>query len=321
MNVATQRSGQWPVWRVVLPACVTILLLLFAYSRADWTGLVRSLAATHPAPACAALMLLVPIIWISGLRLRILSAGNIPTGDGCRLILLASFLNLFLPARAGDLLKAAFVPRSETFRRTEAAGVVVAEKLLDTFAFSCVLGSAALARRGVTPWLIASFVLLACVAVFLFPRLLKTPGCRQARQGPEWWNQLGAALATAFTHPPQTWAGAILLSAVVVTIQAAQLVLFALAINPSVPVAGGVAAAVLTLGVAALPISLGGFGSREAAVVTLFGGWMSREEATALAVLVTGRYLVAAFAGALLFATWFVRRHNRHTAMIHGKHV
>ncbi len=307
---------------MAVPACVSILLLIFAYSRADSAGLARALGAVHPPLALAAFVLLLPIVWLSGLRLKILSTGNISTGHGCCLILLASFLNLILPARAGDLVKAAFVPQKDKFRRIEAAGVVVAEKLLDTFAFFCVFGCAALASAGASQHAIVGFVFLASVAIFLCPRLLPAMWRRQPEQATQRrWNRFGAGLSMAVAHSPTSWAGVILLSGLVVTIQAVQIVVFALAINQSVPFAAGIAASVLALGMAALPISLGGFGSREAALVMLFGSWMSQAESTALAVLVTGRYLAAAFAGGIVFATRFVRGHNRQTAIIQGNDV
>jgi uncharacterized membrane protein YbhN (UPF0104 family) len=282
---------------------------------------LKALSGSVAGYVCLGFALLIPIVGFSGWRLRLLSKGLVGIGEGCRLVLIGSFLNLFLPARAGDLLKAAFARNPEGDVRIEMGGSILVEKFLDIGAFSAMTAFACLLVRGIPPGSAGAIIIVGGVSLFgailiVVSRWRRTVPIGQrttndsGRAGKAWIRNITdrstMAAREALSHSPGAWIVLWILTFCLVGFQIMQIVCFARAIAPAVPFAAGSLAAALTLGFAALPLSLGGFGSRDAALTFLFGAWMTRSETAALALICSARYIAAATLGAILLWNWNV---------------
>jgi uncharacterized membrane protein YbhN (UPF0104 family) len=86
-----------------------------------------------------------------------------------------------------------------------------------------------------------------------------------------------------------------------------QIWLFARSLG-SVPLIGSMAAATLAILAGLLPFTMAGIGSRDAALVVLFGSWLTGAQGAALGMLATMRYLLPAIAGLPFVHDFWQRR-------------
>ena len=89
----------------------------------------------------------------------------------------------------------------------------------------------------------------------------------------------------------------ILLSLIIWAGHLGQMWLFVRAIGPAIPFVDNMAMATLAILVGLMPFTIAGIGTRDAAIVLLYGAWLRPGQAAVLGVLATSRYLLPALAG------------------------
>ncbi|MEE4274040.1 MAG: lysylphosphatidylglycerol synthase transmembrane domain-containing protein [Thermoanaerobaculales bacterium] len=249
---------------------------------------------------------------LSSWRLTILAPDEVEMGlaEAVRLNLAASVLNLALPSKMGDLLKAAFIRDRDGSETVVAIPLVIFEKSLDVLALLawCCFGLVALPRDQVLSWwlVIAGLAaLIIGVAVFVSRRFAATffrlagrvaPGARVRR--------LVVGLGEAWESTRSAfWADRrrlIVLAAVSLLIWLLHLVqiwLFIIALRGTVGLVQSMGLTALSIFAGLVIPAMAGIGTRDLALITFYRGLLAPETAAALGLLCTARYVVPALAG------------------------
>lgn len=297
----------------LLGVAVSALILWLLWRHIDARRILSAVRASDPWWLAAGLACVVPLTVATAWRFRILgrssTAGAIGLGDATRLILSSSTLNLFLPSKMGDIAKAWVLGGRYGYDRGLALAIVVLEKMLDLASLLAwgVLALLWVGGRDPWYWLAAAAIaaLLSLLALLISPfRLARTamrlaggvlpgkPGAAARGFADRWAGVTGWFWA----ERPRAW-GVVLLSLAIWAGHLAQFWLFARALGSGIPLVDNMAFATLAILVGLAPFTMAGVGTRDAAILFFYHGWLSPGQAGVLGVLATMRYLMPAVAG------------------------
>jgi uncharacterized protein (TIRG00374 family) len=324
----------------LLSLAISLGLLALIYWKIDFTKLGPVFAQCDPWWMAASLGMVVPLTMLTAWRFQQLAPADarISFGEANRLILSASVLNLILPSKMGDIAKALFLP----MRRSLALSLVVFEKACDMLSLLvwCVFGlvwvqiergpALAAFRNDTVFWLCALIVggslalglLLIgskAFAGFFFGLAVKfAPGKMK---------QKFAKLAASWTEMhAYFWADKRRLALVSGTsifiwlLHLLQIWLFILALRAWCPFVANLALSALAILAGLLPLTFAGVGTRDAALVLLYGPYFSLHSpnpaavAAALGLLCTARYVLPAIGGIPFFQRYLARVRERKEA-------
>jgi glycosyltransferase 2 family protein len=253
--------------------------------------------------------MILPITVLRAIRFFwVAPPGSLPgMGEAIRLTLVASALNVFLPAKTGDLVKSYFVSTRGNTSPGVAVSIVVYERLCDLFALIawCLAGwyIGQLDVPGIPTafwWAIGAFgafcavltcskrtaVILRAVSGTLFAhRRLRAirnladgwPELVQGLKGRRRWI-VPFSLLLWLAHLSQMW-------------------MFTLALSAQVPIAASACLSALALMAGQLPLTFAGLGPRDIALVVLLAPYMSAESAAAMGVLIATRNFLPPLVG------------------------
>jgi uncharacterized protein (TIRG00374 family) len=306
-----------------LAIAVSLGLVAVIWWRADPAAVLAALGSVEGGWFAFALLMVVPLTAATALRLCALSRGALGLGEGTRLVLSASSLNLVLPSKMGDLAKAIVLRSRHGMGGSRAVALVVLEKLLDLMALLLVgamlLWLSAPEVPGLPLWtagamatglLLFAFTLPASplprLARALAHRLPAGVGRRLFALLDGWedlvgWFWANRGLAAAVV------AGSLLLWAA----HLFQMWLFARAIATDVPMLAAMALAFLAILAGLLPFTFAGIGTRDAALVLLFAPWLTPAEGALLGLFATLRYVLPAAAGLPFIGDYWAGRRAR----------
>ena len=277
---------------VALYRSINIRLVGESLRRSDGAWLVISLGMIVPITVLRAVRFLwvAPVGAVSGL------------GEALRLTLVASALNVFVPGKAGDLIKSYFVRKRGGGSAGFAISIVVYERLCDVFGlvFWCLAGW--LIARPVTTrvpaavWPLLGTIGAVCAVLIsservagfsrvVVARALPHRKLRRLRNLAEGWPDLMLRLRGRR-------AGVALFSVFLWLVHVIQMWMFTLALSVHVPFTVCASLSALGLMAGQLPFTLGGLGARDMALVVLLAGYMTPEAAAAMAILVSTRSLL-----------------------------
>jgi len=245
--------------------------------------------------------MIAPITVLRAIRFRwVAPAGALPgVGEALRLTLVATALNAFLPAKAGDLIKSYFVATRGGTSAGVAVAIIVYERLCDLFALIawCVVG-----------WLVGG-PLVAGVPSAIWP-LLGAIGVVCAililsERAAEWWRAVAARALPRRTprklrELAEGWpdllqvlrgrrAGVVLFSLVLWLVHLTQIWMFTVALSVRMPFMVCVSLSAVALMAGQVPLTFAGLGARDVALVVLLAGYMAPEEAAAMGILISTR--------------------------------
>lgn len=266
----------------VLVSAVLLLLLLWkldarevlaAVSGASWIWISLSLIITATFPVFGTLR------WLAVIRPM---GAEIGFGSAFRVTMGAFPLNSFLPSKAGDLSKAAFLRAHGGF--IPLAGSVVFERMVDVIVLTgmTVVGAFLLDQKSIL------YLGLGCAAVTFggilvlsFSGHLPLPGRLQRKA-----DDIGKAARAVFRFPKYlvlvlfwsilNWLGTM----------AESYCLFR-ALQIDIPFMTVLAVMPLAIFVGLLPLTISGIGTRDAALVWLLGSMVTAEAALAAGILYT----------------------------------
>lgn len=279
-------------------------LLLGLYRSIDMRMVGAALRGADIPWLVISLGMIVPITVLRAVRfLAVAPVGALPgLGEALRLTLVSSALNVFLPAKSGDLIKSYFVAKRGGTSAGVGVAIVVYERLCDVFAliFWCMVG-----------WLVGR-PLAARVPSAIWP-LLGTIGavCAVLISSGRAAGLLRAVIAGALPHPKlrklrdlaEGWPDLLqrlrgrrglvaLFSLFLWLVHLIQIWMFTLTLSVRIPftVCASLSAAALMAG--QVPFTLAGLGARDVALVVLMSGYMTPEAAAALGILIATRGLL-----------------------------
>lgn len=261
---------------------------------ADRLWLVISIAMILPITALRA----IRFFWVA-------PAGALPgLGEAFRLTLVSAALNVFVPAKAGDLIKSYFVAKRGHTTTGVAIAIIVYERLCDMFGliFWCLLGWF-VGRPEVTSLPTAFWLLLGGLGALcgililsetaaglwraLMMRMIPEGGARarklrKVRQLAVGWPDLLEVLRSRrqwivpfslllwFAHLFQIW-------------------LFTITLSLHVPFTVCASLSAIALMAGQLPLTVAGLGTRDVALVVLLAAYVAPESAAAMGVLISTR--------------------------------
>lgn len=282
---------------------VSFAIVLLVWSTLDRTALMGALAGTDQTLLLLSLALLVVLVMASGLRLVLLakvSAYELDFQRGVRATFVANTLNMVLPSKLGDVLKAATLAKSGSGNLAAAFALGAWEKLVD-LVMLFVMAAICSALIGQTPLLTVLLSVLATVgfAVALLPACLGLPLKRLGGKGAAFANAW-QIMIVQMRSKPKGLAAVLLLSGLIWLGHIAQIALMILALGAMGDLAfwGMVIAQIPLVVVAGLvPLTFAGIGTRDAAIVALYAPLIGGATAGALGILFWLRYLVPGLIG------------------------
>jgi uncharacterized protein (TIRG00374 family) len=301
--------------RKLISIAVSVAILGVLYALVDTKSLFATLRATSPVPLALSLIFLLGIVAVSAVRLSLLAkaaglAVALPTAVSATLA--ANALNLFLPARTGDVAKATMLRTPGDGQILPAINISIYEKVTDIFAVF-TWGLVALLAFGPEGYaitsLVVAFVTLA-LALLLFSAapahlLIKVLRAVRAPKSLDRYLEAWAAMVEKLWQKPLAMCTVLFLSFAIWAGHFFQIGMMAWALGikgPWLPLAGTLPLVILA-GLA--PFTFAGIGTRDAAIVLLIGPLVGADKAAALGVLFWLRYLVPGLVGLPLIPLYF----------------
>lgn len=253
--------------------------------------------------------MILPITVLRALRfLWVAPAGALPgLMEALRLTVAASALNVFLPAKTGDLVKSYFVVKRGNTSAGVAISIVMYERLCDLFAliFWCLVGW--LVGRpevpGVPSWfwsvlgglgalcaVLISSEQVAALVPAMTTGALPRGKLRKLRELAEGWPDLLRLL-----HRRRRWI--VSFSLLLWLTHLFQIWMFTVALSVPVPLTVCASLSAVALMAGQLPLVFAGLGSRDVALVVLLSRYMAPESAAAMGVLISTRGLLPPLIG------------------------
>jgi hypothetical protein len=297
--------------RRLLAIAVSAAILGVIYWRIDLAGLGRSLADAHYGWVIIAVLALIPALALTAWRLSLIAGLLAPlsVAEAGRLVLLAHSLNMILPSRLGDFIKAHAMAVPGTVPGREALSIVVIEKTWDALAVMawCAVGLLIVERAALdVRW--AAFMIVAVTAFGLLivasRRFAVVVFTILRTAAPHRWRDAVADMAHVwFRAVDAFWRdrprAALVIGITVLTwfLHLVEIWLFVVAIGVHVPFAAHLGLAPLVMAASLVPLTLSGIGTRDAAIIVLYSPFMDAPTGAALGLLVILRYLVPALVG------------------------
>ena len=260
-------------------AIVSISLIAWLVLRLDVINLVDILNSARPTPLLLALVLICLAPLAGTLRwLGVLHAQRsvcVRFNVALRGVLLAIFLNSFMPAKGGEITKALYLKRQCNL--SIGFGTVVLERLMDLFLLGIwgLVGGLLSGQQGNTVIFgaLTLFVstLIAFLIIFPIERIIKKHAVTisEFRSVFNNWVRLPACILMTTIGSLSAWAisGAVLIL-LLKALGAGEISLYALSVFPLAILAG------------IIPVSVSGIGVRDSVLVVLLSGLVSYEVAS-----------------------------------------
>jgi uncharacterized protein (TIRG00374 family) len=305
----TRRSGWKRSAARLVSVAASAALLTVLYRSLDLHALGATLLGARPLWLAAAIGMVLPIVLMRALRFFwVAPPGALPgVAEAFRLTLVASALNVFVPAKAGDLAKSYFITRRSDTSPGVAIAIVVYERLCDFFGLiaCCMVGLLVgrpqvpglpawfwwfLAAVGATALVLVSSLGAASVWRAIVLRLLPHGRLDKLRQLAEGWPDLLQRL-----HGRR--ARVVLFSPLLWLTQLLQIWLFTLALSASIPFTVCASLSAVALMAGQVPFTVAGLGARDAALVLLLARYLAPETAAALGILIAIRNVLPPLLG------------------------
>jgi uncharacterized protein (TIRG00374 family) len=162
-------------WSTLLTLALAAVLLLLALRGTNWSEMLSTVKSAQPVYLGVACLLGSAAYFVRGLRWRILLSAERAT-DPVTVFwaTMAGYLgNGFLPARAGELIRAKGIGRRYGIGASFVLATAITERMLDAAALVAIGGLAATAIGGLPEWLISSFQVLGLVGALGFLALFQ----------------------------------------------------------------------------------------------------------------------------------------------------
>jgi uncharacterized protein (TIRG00374 family) len=307
-----------------LAAVFTVATLVVVYSHIDLHLLLRYLSDVHPVYLGLAVFAFLPQILVASLRWRIMIAGvrRVTLMESVRLNMAGKALNALVPSNMGEMSKAYFLKRDDAgVDMACAVSAVLLEKMLDLWGLCAVLLLGVILTPEPTPavwtgWLIAGAVLAGIGVILILPvevlgRPFANRGYRLSKIADFFagWDMLLRGLK-ARDHGLVKTLG---LSVLVWMLHVLQLYLFFPTLRHPVPVAPALAYLPLAVLAGFLPVTVGGMGTRDSALILLFASYADSALMAGIGLLCTVRYWVDTLMGVPFFHQLAARRSVQET--------
>ena len=295
----------------LISIAVSLVILFIIYWKIDFPKLIEVFQNSDRLWMVISLGMVVPLTMLTSWRLQQLtpSRTRLGFGEANRLILTASVLNMVLPSKMGDIVKAYFIKERGHLDGSLSLSLVVFEKACDMLSLLlwCAFGLTLYPHKDLLFWVMTASVIsgliigLLLIASREFANLLfqllgriapKKIRLKIAKLRYSWsemhkyfWKDKRHLLKITLTSII-IWFGHLL-----------QIWFFTLALKAWVPFLAHLALAPLAILAGLLPLTFAGVGTRDAALIAFYQPYLNAPTAAALGLLCTSRYLLPALGG------------------------
>ena len=305
-------------WKKLIGLAVSLIVLALLWRAVDPAAIWAAMKQANPVWLIIGLAMVVPLTWVTAWRFRLLARSDVGMGESVRLILAASTLNLVLPSKMGDVAKAWVLVYRHRFAGERALSLVVFEKMLDMASLLAWGVPALLWVGGRDP--VYGLAALAIGGLFALLALLLTPFPLTARMLRLVARFAPTAIGNKISRFEGEWTrtvqwfwssrragGVVAMSFLLWGAHLFQFWLFARALGPAIPLLDNMAFATLSILAGLIPLTAAGMGTRDAAIVALYGPGLGQGAAAVLGVLATSRYIMPALAGLPFLSDYWQR--------------
>jgi uncharacterized protein (TIRG00374 family) len=294
--------------RRLIGVVISLSILTAIFLKIDIKEFILSIRGMNILFLVVSLLFFIPQTYVSARRWQLILLKSCPIGlwKSVSLILAGSTLNVVLPSKIGDFAKAFFLKKSDGLGLNQGFSFVVFEKVLDVASLCLVLLVGALLvpqRSGVVDFAIVFSLIVVFLAFLMFyvdlrnllPEfsvLKKGVGAKLLGFLDEWQEALRIQKKNR-----KRLAFVVFLSVFLWFLHVGQIYFFFLALNSSVSPVLVFAFVPITIFVGLIPISFGGIGTRDAALIYLFSPYESPSVMAAVGILCSLRYFVPALLG------------------------
>ena len=295
----------------LISIAVSLIILVIIYWKIDFPKLIEVFQNSDRWWMVISLGMVVPLTMLTSWRLQQLtpSRTRLGFGEANRLILTASVLNMVLPSKMGDIVKAYFIKERGHLDGSLSLSLVVFEKACDMLSLLlwCSFGLMLYPQKDWLFWVMTASVISGLIiglllissrefANFLFqllgriaPKKIRVKIIKLRDSWREmhkyFWKDKGHLLKITLTSII-IWFGHLL-----------QIWFFTLALKAWVPFLAHLALAPLAILAGLLPLTFAGVGTRDAALIAFYQPYLNAPTAAALGLLCTSRYLLPALGG------------------------
>jgi len=168
---------QKKIFIILLQIAILVGCIAYLIAGVDLNELLRTFSNYSPLHMAGVFAITIPIYFCMGIRLSMLSSKEISPLIGVWGSLLAIGVNNILPARLGEVAKAAYFKQKSTLRFPEAMGIIFLERFLDINILAlATLGAAVLLGFGLMGLPLLGFVLACWAILLLIIRRMTTEG-------------------------------------------------------------------------------------------------------------------------------------------------
>ncbi len=299
----------------IISLIISLLILTIIYWKIDFASLLELFKSSNIFWMLISLGMFIPLTIITSWRFQQL----MPKGDKIsfieanKLILVASVLNMILPSKMGDIAKAYFMTQKGHLEGTLSLSLVIFEKSCDFLSLLlwCVFGLGFFPPQEKPFWLgIMTAIIMTGIVIFslllgskkfakLFFNLVKNIKIIPQKIT----SKLSKLEESWQIMHNYFWSDKKLLLLIAITsiflwfLHLLQIWLFIFALNAYVPFLTNLALSSLAILAGLLPLTFGGVGTRDAALILLYKPYLTVITAAGLGLLCTSRYLLPALAG------------------------
>lgn len=272
--------------RNALVISITALIFYLLFARIDFFSVINVLLSSDPLWLVAAFLLSLFSIAVTAKRWQTLLK---PLGydfqykESLYLILGALPLTSITPAKAGDVIKAYYL--KDKVPSTKTVGAVVAERTFDILSLVLLSLIGMLFRQRYELASIAFIILVCIIAIFILARLTSSFHLSIIKDS---WNEKIQNLILPLrllTRHKTAFCLVFFYSLLIWFISIVQTLTFFYALGLDIPLLFTVANIPIAIFIGLIPVTLGGMGTRDAAIIFLFSEFASPEKLLGVGIL------------------------------------
>ncbi|OCQ91435.1 lysylphosphatidylglycerol synthetase [Oscillatoriales cyanobacterium USR001] len=295
----------------LIPLIISLLILAFIYWKIDFAGLIQVFQNCDRGWMFISLSMVIPLTMLTAWRLQqLMPAGRgLGFGEANRLILAASVLNMVLPSKMGDIVKAYFMKKRGHLDGSLSLSLVVFEKACDLLslllwcAFGLILHHEKsllfLAMTAAVAFGLVTGIMLLGSRKFteIFLRMARKIAPQKFRSKIEKFQTSWREMQQFFWQDKKQLLKITTTSIFIWFCHLLQIWFFILALNAWTPFLANLALSPLAILAGLLPLTFAGVGTRDAALIAFYKPYFAAPTAAALGLLCTSRYLLPAIGG------------------------
>jgi hypothetical protein len=292
-----------------LAVALTVAILAAIYTRVDLRLVALRLKNVDLPYFLLALGMFGPQILLASLRWRFMTRKIHPMGldEAVGMVLAGKALNALLPSKVGEMSKAYFLTQSSPVNGSQAFFVVLLEKMMDLAGLCFIFLMAAL-KFNRWSYEVQGGALLATGAILTLALFIFIPIHTRVKEVLEGGSRFGSLrrLLMGMIDARRIFSlselcAVLVMSVVLWSLHVIQILFFFPSLRQWVPIDAAFTYIPLAIFVGLLPLTIGGMGTRDAALIHLFSPYADASLMAAVGMLSSMRYWVDTLFGVPFF--------------------